>query len=160
MKKLLSLLLLTLLFSGCGAYSPYVEKEVDYPIGFKLTTPEVRDAETGEVKEEAKYETVTEKRKQIFVNPAYVSVLSGAKEVNSLANPTPSAPIVNLGISAILAGLGAYAAYRNRGLNAAVGTLVDSVEKFDDPKLKLLIQQKSAIQETAGIISKIVQKRT
>jgi hypothetical protein len=102
-----------------------------------------------------------------IVNPAVVEALRGAKEANSLVNPTPTAPFVNLGISAALGILGGIATWRNRKnaqrANASEqmnDLFIAGVEIANNPDVKAAIKQLSVQKGLADVVRHRVHKVT
>jgi uncharacterized membrane protein len=87
--------------------------------------------------------------------------------VNSVANPTPTAPLLGLAISALGYILGGIAAIRNRQAKQAVAqfraalvTVVRAVEAYQSSDLKRCIATKAQLEGTQSVIHQIVKQET
>lgn len=87
----------------------------------------------------------------VEVNPAFGATIETAKTINGALNPTPTAPFVNIGLSALAGVLGLIAAWKqkaaNRALaahqetNAVLEAVVTGIEVIKDPAARLLAKQ-------------------
>lgn len=111
------------------------------------------------------------------VNTNLLSMIATAKGVNAAVNPTPSSPLVDLGLGALVAGLGWYARFKNNKLKAAqdltttltqandehqsvISTLIAGVEKANQPAVKEAIAKVAATKGTSAAVDKAVQLHT
>ena len=77
------------------------------------------------------------------VNPAWETTINTAKSINQIANPTPTAPIVNLALGAVTLILGAIVRAKNKtlsGKEAVLETLITGIEQANDPRVKEAIK--------------------
>lgn len=82
------------------------------------------------------------------VNPGWTSTISTARTLNETLNPTPSAPFVNIGLSALSGGLAWFAAWQNRRRAKATGllnTVIAGVEAAKNPDVKAAIAETSRL---------------
>lgn len=80
----------------------------------------------------------------VEVNPTWQKGISGAQTVNSMANPTPTAPLVNLGLGALATALGWWARLQTRKANKNMDlleTVITGVEEANKPDVKETISK-------------------
>lgn len=185
MKKLfLSLVILTA-FIGCagdsGSWSPIVDKEENVDIGYKITSPELRDTAGNvttlkeetivtelpkEIPEGATIEKATKRVMVKVVNPMWQMGIDGAKDVNGVANLTPFAPLVNLGLmglSAVLGGIAAFENKKKKDFKAVSEVLVDTIETIGpatNSVLKQMANKKATSAKVEHVLNSVVNDRT
>jgi len=87
--------------------------------------------------------------------------IQAAGEVNQLANPTPSAPLVNgglAGLSSILVLLAGIQTWRRNRSQRVALAMAQGVEKTDDGVVKRSIKHQSEVMGVANDVFKIVKK--
>jgi hypothetical protein len=85
----------------------------------------------------------------LFVpKPQIAQVAQTVETANSMLNPTPSAPLVNLGIEGLLAALAAYAGFRNKRYAAATKAIITGIEDATK-SMPALAPIKEAITQSA-----------
>lgn len=85
------------------------------------------------------------------VNPSWTSTIQTVQALNSVANPTPFAPLVNLALGGVAGVLGLIVRAKNREITAGqaiIGAVIDGVEKVNDPRVKEAIR---AAAQNAGV---------
>lgn len=95
-------------------------------------------------------------------------IVSGAKAVetaNSMLNPTPSAPLVNIGIEAGLALLAGYVSLRNKKYAEATKAIIQGIETASTATpalapIKQAISDSALDQGVADFVSALVEKHT
>jgi hypothetical protein len=186
--KYLTLLPILALLVGCSGLAPIQETQEEKTVGYRVTAPEMvtpegtlpavdytvpADYSQGEplppreIPEGASVTPIKVLIRKSVVNPAWKEAMSTVQAVNSVANPTPTAPLVGLAISALGYLLGGIAAFRNRQARQAVEqfkgalvTVVRAVETFNSPHLKRAIARKAQLEGTQTIIHQIVKQET
>jgi hypothetical protein len=187
--KILTLSLLSFFLVGCNNLAPIQETVREKTVGFRVTAPEtvteegilpsveytvpVEPNQEGiaippkEIPKGATVEPIKVLVRESMVNPAWKEAMETARAVNSIANPTPTAPLVGLAISALGYLLGGIAAFRNRQARQAVEqfkgalvTVVRAVETFNSADLKRTIARKAQLEGTQTIIHQIVKQET
>jgi hypothetical protein len=186
--KILTLSLPLLLLIGCGNLAPIQETQEEKTVGFRVTAPEVvtpegtlpavdytvpADYSQGEplppreIPEGASVTPIKVLIRKSVVNPAWKEAMSTVQAVNSVANPTPTAPLLGLAISALGYILGGIAAIRNRQAKQAVAqfraalvTVVRAVEAYQSSDLKRAIAAKAQLEGTQSVIHQIVKQET
>lgn len=108
------------------------------------------------------YMTVT----NYIPNPSFLSGVEVAQQVNSVANPTPSAPLVNIGLMGLTGLASLLAAWQNRKSNKAIDvatTMVKAIEGLP-PELtqpvKDAVAKMSQHRDNAKDVNDIVKKVT
>ncbi len=97
------------------------------------------------------------------VNPIWTQTIDGARAVNSTLNPTPSAPFVNIGLTALSGVLGWFAAWQNRRRARATGllnTVIAGVEAAKNPDVKKAIAETSKLWGTRNELAAHVAQVT
>lgn len=97
------------------------------------------------------------------VKPSVRSTLETAQTVNSIANPTPTAPLISGVLTAALAGLGWYA--RRKSTEATKGSragdiLISAIETANNPTVKEFIAQAAQVAGVNDWIHKKVKTLT
>jgi hypothetical protein len=187
MKALIALPVLALLV-GCSNLTPIQEIHEEKTVGYRETAPEVvtpegtlpatdytvpADYSQGEpmppreIPEGATVQPIKVLVRKSVVNPAWQEAMGTIQAVNSVANPTPTAPLVGLGISALGYVLGGVAALRNRQAKRATAqfrdaltTVVRAVEAYQSTDLKRAISHKAQLEGTQPTIHQIVKQET
>lgn len=98
----------------------------------------------------------------VTVNPALESVLATAQTVNTF-NPTPSAPIIDLALAGIVAGLGYFARVKSKQANereSIARTIVSGIEEANSAETKAAVAKLSAKLGNAPQINALVQRVT
>lgn len=151
MKKTIIAILFALpLFTACEALKTPLAK-VD-EVSSHTVTNTLPDLTTEVV-------TVLQTNSVYSVNPDLLTGINTAREVNNLTNPTPSAPLVELGLGALVAGLGWYAKIKNQKLKGAeslVSVLVQGVEKNGSKEVKQTIAEVSKLRGLSAELEKAV----
>lgn len=106
----------------------------------------------------------------VEVNPTITSGIDGARTINRLANPTPAAPLVDLGLYALSGILGIVATWKTRKLqraqdqlsqtNELLDTVIAGVETAKDQKTKDAIKEFSQLWGTRTALHNKVQQVT
>lgn len=97
------------------------------------------------------------------VNPALVSSLTSAQSLNASLNPTPSAPIINVLLTALLGGLGFFARLKTKQATESQGllrTVIAGVEEARSPETKQAIAKFSEAVGNAPQLDALVRKLT
>lgn len=97
------------------------------------------------------------------VNPNWEKAISGVKVANSTLNPTPTAPFITIGLSALSSVLGIGVAFVNRRRKRAQGlvnTLIAGVELAGDKKTKEQIKSLANQFKQARDLHKQVKEQT
>jgi hypothetical protein len=187
--KILTLSLSLLLLVGCTNLAPIQEIQREKTVGFRVTAPETVTDEgvlppvdyvvpvepnnegiavpPKEIPKGASVEPVKVLVRESVVNPAWQEAMGTIQAVNSVVNPTPTAPLVGLGVSALGYLLGGIAAFRNRQSRQAVEqfkgalvTVVRAVETYNSQELKQSIAHKAQLEGTQTTIHHIVKQET
>lgn len=98
-----------------------------------------------------------------IVNPAVTSFLQGVKDVNGAVNPTPSAPLVNIGVSAlgiILAGIAAAKNRKAKQNGQLAEVLIQGVELANSKEAKAAIDALSKKRGVADLVHSKVKQIT
>lgn len=99
----------------------------------------------------------------VSVNPALDAALSTASTVNRFANPTPTAPVVELALAGIAAGLGFVARLKTKAANENAGlarTAILAIEEAKSAETKAAAARLSAAVGNAPQLNALVQKLT
>lgn len=88
------------------------------------------------------------------VNPSYTQAIQTAKDVNSTANPTPTAPIINIALGLLAAGLGWYANRKNNQKNATQDLLTTVIKGVEAAPAPEAVKQSIAATAQARDLSK------
>lgn len=113
----------------------------------------------------------------VEVNPAILGGIDGARTINRMANPTPFAPLVDLGLYGLTGILGIVATWKTRKAqkefdranaaeaaadhhNELLETVIAGVETANDPKTKEAIAQMSQLWKTRNALDAKVQEVT
>lgn len=174
---------------GCSNLAPIQEVHEEKTVGFRVTAPEVTSEEgklpavdytvpaeyspsgepiqPREIPEGATVTPVKILVRKSIVNPAWQEAMSSVQAVNSVANPTPTAPLLGLVISGLGYILGAIASIRNRQAKQATAqfrdaliTVVRAVEAYQSTSLKRTIARKATLEGTQSTIHQIVKQET
>ena len=87
----------------------------------------------------------------------------GAKAANSALNPTPTAPLINVGLGVLVAALGVFARFKTKRAEKAeglLGTLITGVELAGDKKTKESIKKIAQNFKQARDLHKRVKTQT
>lgn len=90
------------------------------------------------------------------VNPELQMGLQTAQAVNSIANPTPFAPLINILLGGLSGSLALYAAYKNKQVTAGQ-TIVQAIESIDNPSVKSAISTFADSQGAGAAVNAFVQ---
>jgi hypothetical protein len=96
------------------------------------------------------------------VHPGVQSALATLETVNKF-NPTPAAPIVDLALGGVAAGLAWFARLKTRQAEKSTGiaqTLVAAIEEAKSPETKAAVAKLSAKLGNAPAVNELVQKVT
>lgn len=93
------------------------------------------------------------------VNPSWTTAIDTVKGLNGAFNPTPAAPIVNLILGGLAAGLAWYARIKNKKAGL-VDVLIDGVERANNPEVKKVIKDVSALWGKSTQLHSEVNKQT
>lgn len=99
----------------------------------------------------------------VSVNPALDAALSTASTLNRVANPTPAAPVVELALAGIAAGLGFVARLKTKAANENAGlarTAILAIEEAKSAETKAAAARLSAAVGNAPQLNALVQKLT
>ena len=99
----------------------------------------------------------------VSVNPALDAALSTASTLNRVANPTPAAPVVELALAGIAAGLGFVARLKSKAANENAGlarTAILAIEEVKSAETKAAAARLSAAVGNAPQLNALVQKLT
>jgi len=99
----------------------------------------------------------------VSVNPALDAALSTASTLNRVANPTPAAPVVELALAGIAAGLGFVARLKSKAANENAGlarTAILAIEEAKSAETKAAAARLSAAVGNAPQLNALVQKLT
>jgi hypothetical protein len=139
---------------------------VDYTVPAQYS-PQGEPIQPREIPEGASVTPIKVLVRKSVINPAWQEAMSTVQAVNSVANPTPAAPLVGLVISALGYILGGIAAIRNRQakqataqFRSALVTVVRAVESFQSSDLKQTIARKAQLEGTQSTIHQIVKQET
>lgn len=97
------------------------------------------------------------------VNPSAQQSIQAIKEANGILNPTPSAPLVNMGLTALSGILGIVAAWKTRKANqnaTVADLLIESIETANKPEVKAAIEQLSLKRGKADLVHSKVKQIT
>lgn len=97
------------------------------------------------------------------VNPAWSTSIDTVKSINTLANPTPFAPLITLGLGALSGVLGLIVNVKNKQITtqqAVTNTIVKGVELANTPAVKQTIQDLALVHGTADALHTIVKAAT
>lgn len=95
------------------------------------------------------------------VNTNWVNAIQTAKTVNEVANPTATAPLVNLGLGALAAGLAWWARIKNekqKGAEALLQTVIDGVEASNSAEAKKAIELEATRRGVNATLHALVNK--
>lgn len=84
----------------------------------------------------------------VEVNPLWQQTISGARTLNETLNPTPTAPFVNIGLSALSGALAWFAAWQTRKRQREAGMLnavIAGVEAAKNPEVKKVIAETATL---------------
>jgi hypothetical protein len=85
----------------------------------------------------------------------WTQAIETVKEVNAVANPTPIAPVVNVVLGLVVAGLGWFARFKTKQATEKgdlVKTLIQGVEAANNPEVKKAIADAARL---AGVADKL-----
>jgi len=88
------------------------------------------------------------------VNPAYTQAIQTAQQVNSAANPTPTAPIITWGLGILAAGLGWWANRKNNQANSVQDLLTTVIKGVEAAPAPEAVKQSIAATAQARDLSK------
>jgi hypothetical protein len=178
MKKIILVPILAILLSACATeWAPVQDIQKEQVIGYRVTAPEIVDPVAHTVTPAVDYtepvadlenplppqsipagatvEPIKVLKRESVVNPAYTQALQTIGAINSVANPTPTAPLVGIGLT--LAGyvLGGIAAFRNKqtgkALEAVKGALGVTVQVIEEAaKIDKALKDKAQKKATAS----------
>tara|TARA_R110000787_G_scaffold140636_3_gene254188 strand:+ start:1715 stop:2200 length:486 start_codon:yes stop_codon:yes gene_type:complete len=97
------------------------------------------------------------------VKGGWLKSISGAKAANSALNPTPTAPLINIGLGVLVAALGVFARFKTKRAEKAeglLGTLITGVELAGDKKTKESIKKIAQNFKQARDLHKRVKTQT
>lgn len=103
--------------------------------------------------------TVTLTNTVVEISPDWLDGIGTARAVNAIANPTPTAPLVELSLAGLAAALGWIARLKNekaKGAQELVETLIAGVEKANNPDVKRAIQNEAILRGNSAEIHKAV----
>lgn len=146
MKKTLPILCLAVLAAGCS--TPLFEKKsVVETVTVQPSDPSLPP------------ETRTVTNTVVTVSPEATAWIATARGVNSTLNPTPTAPLVEIGLGALAAVLW-FIAQRKSKQAAVVPTLVRSIENSSDEKLKSAVKKRAEADGVEKTLHQIVNQIT
>lgn len=168
--KLLILIPISFCFIACGSLGPIqnVPQEITHEVTIPAHSEEkqiVDDAgktQTVKVEVPEQKASKTEVIQIATVNPQWTSTIKTLQAVNSLADPTPFSPLVNLalgGIMSVLAGIAAVKNHKANKLDAALGVVVEGVESLKDPKVKEAIKAVAVARGIYDSTDKTIQAK-
>ena len=97
------------------------------------------------------------------VKSGWGKAITGAQSANSALNPTPTAPLINLGLGALASALAIFARFQTKRAaksDGLVGTLIAGVELAGDAATKTAIKDLAQNFKQARDLRKRVQKQT
>lgn len=175
MKHLFSILCLCMALVGCAAAQPYIPEQRTGTVEISVPERTERAEDGSTIIVPAHTETKEFQYTVSVPNPNWTTAIDVAKDVNSFVNPTPTAPLVNWGLSILSTGLAALGGFlslqqkrkaeqavleHERTLNAAA-TIVRGVEKArNNPGVKETIRDVSMLEGTAQDVHELVQTLT
>jgi len=152
-----------LLLSGCDLEQLMPLQDSVSEHHYTVTTPGQTNIINGvEVVTPASESTYTVPVTNKVVAPSWTHTIDAARGLNQL-NPTPTAPLINLGLGALAFILGAAAKIYNGKANkkqAVLEAVIDGVEKANDPKVKEQIKLAATNAGVQPDLHKIVVERT
>lgn len=97
------------------------------------------------------------------VNPDWQRAIDAARGVNETFNPTPTAPLVNIGLGALSTVLGLIAAWKSRQAKSngeQLETVVQGVEIAGNSEVKAKIEEVSRVKGVASDLASTVKAIT
>jgi hypothetical protein len=183
------------LFSACASpLSPIIETQKEQTIGYRVTAPEIKDSANNtftpavdytvpvadlanplppkEIPEGSTVEPIKVLSRVSVVNPNWQTGIETVKSANGMLNPTPTAPLVGIGLTLFGYVLTGIAALRNKqtgkaldSVRGALHAAVDGIEKAADAGMlakdaKGVIQAKAIAAGAEKVLAAVVSDRT
>jgi len=106
--------------------------------------------------------TVTNYVTNVVYTPkaAVTRSLETIQAVNSVANPTPTAPLVNVAVTLLGLVYGAFAHWKSRNYRAVAETVVRGVEATGAADVKKMVKELSRREGTSAAVSAVVDRVT